>query len=364
MGKMRMRHLGKDAYGCYHECHEESSQFYRRSTADTFWGSPAFIERSSVNLGICISLQGGWIPGAAEEASFDSVRRIALFAEEVGFDSLWLPDHLLNPIHGERAPCLEGWTVAAAVAPLTSRVKIAHPTLSAAFRHPAVLAKQAATLQEISGGRFWLGLGAGFFEPEFRSYGLPWAEHGARIARVREALEVIRRLFSEETVDFLGDYYALENGTLEPKPRPRPLIWYGGDSEPSREVAADLADGWLTIGRSPEDVRSKLADMDERIRRRGRRTALRIGVLTGLVFVGKSAADARDRAHRLLSPEETERALSDALVGGPETVARQIEQYARLGVDQLILRFHPGLESLERFAELMRPYSIIRRSAS
>jgi alkanesulfonate monooxygenase SsuD/methylene tetrahydromethanopterin reductase-like flavin-dependent oxidoreductase (luciferase family) len=122
-----------------------------------------------MQLGVCISLQGGWVPGHPEPVSFDYVRRIALFAEEAGFDALWLPDHLLNPIHGERAPCLEGWTVAAALAPLTKRVVLAHTTLSVTFRSPAVLAKQATTLQEISGGRFWLSLGAGFFEPEFRA---------------------------------------------------------------------------------------------------------------------------------------------------------------------------------------------------
>ncbi len=315
-----------------------------------------------MKLGICISLQGGWLKDLNEPVSFDSVRKIALFAEAAGFDSLWLPDHLLNPIHGERAPCLEGWTVAAALAPLTKRIKLTHTTLSAAFRYPAVLAKQAATLQEISDGRFWLSLGAGFFEPEFRAYGLPWAEHDARIARAREVLQIIKALFVEETVDFQGEYYRLEQGILEPKPRPRPLIWYGGDSEPSRELALDHADGWLAGGAGPVEVRAKLQAMKEQLARRGPRRLL-YGLLTGLVIVRASDAQAQAAARRLVGEVGLEGALRTGLVGSPETVAGQIEQYAQSGVDQLILRFSPGLAELERFAEGVMPLRLSQGSS-
>lgn len=307
-----------------------------------------------MKLGICISLQGGWLKGLNEPVSFDSVRKIALFAEAAGFDSLWLPDHLLNPIHGEQAPCLEGWTVAAALAPLTKSIKLAHTTLSAAFRYPAVLAKQATTLQEISGGRFWLSLGAGFFEPEFRAYGLPWAEHDRRIARASEALQIIKALFAEETAEFRGEYYQIKEGILEPKPRPRPLIWYGGNSGPSRELALDHADGWLTSGEGLAEVRATLQEMNEQVARRERRRLL-YGLLTGLVIVRESDAQAQAAARRLLGKLGLERALRTGLVGSPGTVAGQIEQYAQSGVDQLILRFSPGLAELERFVERVGP---------
>lgn len=308
-----------------------------------------------MELGLCISLQGGWVPGRPEPVHFEYVREIALLAEEAGFASLWFPDHLLNPIHGERAPCLEGWTVAAALAPLTKQVVLAHTTLSVAFRNPAVLAKQAATLQEISGGRFWLSLGAGFFEPEFRAYGLPWAEHPKRIARAREALRIIRRFFAEETVDFREEFYALEGGVLEPKPEPVPLLWYGGNSQPSRELAAELADGWLTTGTGEglEDMRAKLADIRKRVGRHGRDPeGFRVGVLMGLVFVRESDEEAREAAVRVLGEEGARRARQSGLVGSPKTITQTLESYARLGVDPLILRFSPGLEELERFAEL------------
>ena len=306
-----------------------------------------------MRLGICISLQGGWVPGRPEPADFGYVREIALLAEEAGFASLWFPDHLLNPIHGERAPCLEGWTAAAALAPLTKRVVLAHTTLCTAFRNPAVLAKQAATLQEISGGRFWLSLGAGYLEAEFRAYGLPWAEHAQRIARAREALQLIRRLFVEETVDFRGEFYALEGGALEPKPDPVPLLWYGGSSEPSRELAVERADGWLTTGGGLEDVRAKLADIEERLGYHGRTPEeFRVGVLTGLVFLRETDEEAQKAAVRTLGEEGARRARQAGLVGSPKTVAQALQAYAQLGVDPLILRFSPGLEELQRFVEL------------
>lgn len=142
---------------------------------------------------------------------------------------------------------------------------------------------------------------------------------------------------------------------MEPKPHPRPLLWYGGNSAPSRELAADLADGWLTVGGGIDDVRAKLRDMDERLKRRGR-ARLRCGVLMDPVFVRESDEEAQKAAGRLLGEAGLKRVLQTGLVGSPETVIERLEAYARLGVDQLILRFSPGLEELERFARYVLPH--------
>ena len=131
-----------------------------------------------VRIGLYLPVYGGWLPqsGSAKAlesgVSFDGdgehpptyayVKRVAVKAEEIGVDSLWIPDHMLNPIKGEKAPSLEAWTLATALAEATDKVIIAHTTLCEAFRYPAVLAKQGATLADISGGRFLLSLGAGW----------------------------------------------------------------------------------------------------------------------------------------------------------------------------------------------------------
>jgi len=162
-------------------------------------------------------------------------------------------------------------------------------------------------------------------------------------------LQIIKALFTEETVEFRGEYYQIRGGILEPKPRPRPLIWYGGDSGSSRELALTHADGWLTGGGGLEETRDKLHRMNEQVARLGRGRLL-YGLLTGLVIVRASDAQAQAEAGRLLGKV--------GLVGSPQTVARQIEEYAQLGIDQLILRFSPGLAELERFAEEVMPFWI------
>ena len=118
----------------------------------------------TIKIGIYLPVYGGWLRGVEEEENlptYDYVKKVAIEAEKIGIDSLWIPDHLLNPIKGERSPCLEAWTVAAAIVEATDRI-ISHTTLCEAFRYPAVLAKQAATLAEISKGRFLLSIGAGW----------------------------------------------------------------------------------------------------------------------------------------------------------------------------------------------------------
>ena len=140
----------------------------------------------TIKIGIYLPVYGGWLRGVEKEENlptYDYVKKVAIEAEKIGIDSLWIPDHLLNPIKGERSPCPEAWTVAAAIVEATDRIIISHTTLCEAFRYPAVLAKQAATLAEISKGRFLLSIGAGWFRREYEAYGLPFYEHNDRVDR-------------------------------------------------------------------------------------------------------------------------------------------------------------------------------------
>ena len=165
-----------------------------------------------IKVGIYLPVYGGWFGHTADEEerppTYAYVKQTALEAEKIGVDSLWVPDHLLNPIKGEQTSCLEAWSVAVAIAEVTEKVIIVHTTLCEAFRYPAVLAKQIATLSDISNGRFWFSIGAGWFKREYESYGLPFYQHDERVARAKEAIQIIKRLWEEDTVTFHGKYYS------------------------------------------------------------------------------------------------------------------------------------------------------------
>ena len=166
-----------------------------------------------IKLGLYLPTYGGWLRQTDREQeklpTYKYAREVAITAEKAGLDSLWIPNHMLNPIKGERALSLEAWTLAVGIAEATERINISHTTLCEAFRYPAVVAKQAATLSELSGGQFWLSLGAGWFKREYEAYGLPWLEHDDRVDRAREAIQLIKQLWEEDGVNFSGKYYSL-----------------------------------------------------------------------------------------------------------------------------------------------------------
>ncbi len=315
-----------------------------------------------VKIGLYLPVYGGWFPSrksAKAEAdgvyfekedekppTYDYVRQIALEAEKIGVDSLWIPDHMLNPIKGESTPALEAWTLAAAVAEATEKVVIAHTTLCEAFRYPAVLAKQAATLAEISKGRFWLSLGACWFKREFEAYGLPFYEHDERVNRAREAIQIIKRLWIEDRVTFKGKFYSIENGVLEPKPNPKPPIWYAGVSEASRNLVAEEVDGWLMRGCSVEEARRNVEDMYKRLDKVGR-DKIEFAI-PGLTFIRKTDDEAKKYLERIAEGRRNvlDRTLDTGLVGSPETVAQKIEQLNEVGIDHVLLQLTPTLAEL------------------
>ena len=171
-----------------------------------------------IKVGVYLPIYGGWFAsrgsgwgqadgtysiGEEEKLpTYGYVKQVATEAEKIGVDSLWIADHMLNPLKGDRAPSLESWTLATAIAEATERVVIAHTTLCEAFRYPAVLAKQTATLSDISRGRFWLSIGAGWFKREYKAYGLPFYKHDDRVDRTKEAIQIIKRLWQEDSVTF------------------------------------------------------------------------------------------------------------------------------------------------------------------
>ena len=189
-----------------------------------------------------------------------------LEAEELGFDHAWLVDHLVDTDGGPEDGCLEAWTLLAAIAAKTKRIRLGVLVSSNTFRHPAILLKEAVTVDHISGGRLVLGIGTGWHEDEHRRYGIDLPPAPERVDRFEEAVEVISLLMQQERTTFRGQYYQLDDARLVPRPvqRPRIPILIAAHRPRMLRIAARYADQWDTFGVIPgaatEGVETGLAD--------------------------------------------------------------------------------------------------------
>jgi FMNH2-dependent dimethyl sulfone monooxygenase len=307
-----------------------------------------------MRFGIMMPVYGGWTGNQqmSDPVSFEYMKQIALRSDKDEYHSLWVPDHLLNPIKGEEQPSLEAWTTLTALAPITQNVKLAHTTLCYAFRYPAVLAKMAATLDDVSNGRFILSMGAGWYEREFKAYGLEFIDHDLRVEATGEALQLIKELWTKSEVTFKGKYFNVEHAILEPKPvqKPRPPIWYAGDSEASQRVAAEHADVWLFSGISPATLAKRIKRFKERYSNQPMDYAM-----SAVTILDERQDKAVILAKGWFS-EKYEEVISSGLIGSPRHVINKIEKYAEIGVSYILLRFPVNTyDSAEKFGKEILP---------
>ena len=201
-------------------------------------------------------------------------------AESLGFDHAWLVDHLVDTDGPPEDGCLEGWTLLAAIAASTSRIRLGVLVSSNTFRHPALLLKEAVTVDHVSGGRVILGLGTGWHEDEHRRYGIELPAPGERVDRFEEAVRLIAMLMSQERTTFHGRHYRLEDARLQPRPlqQPRIPILIAAHRPRMLRIAARYADQWDTFAAIPgtategvgADLASRIARLDEACREIGR----------------------------------------------------------------------------------------------
>jgi F420-dependent oxidoreductase-like protein len=209
---------------------------------------------------------------AQHHLTWDELVRRTRFAENAGFDSAWVFDHF-KPLYADpKGTCLEGWTLLAALAPLTRRIRLGALVTGVTYRHPSVLTAQAVTVDHVSNGRLELGIGAGWFEEEHRQLGIDFPSARERVARLDEALHVMRQLMTSEDVSFDGTYFRLSQATYRPLPiqRPHPPIWIGGTGEKLMlPLIGRQADVWHGDGEIEALVR-KSGIVDEHARLAGR----------------------------------------------------------------------------------------------
>jgi alkanesulfonate monooxygenase len=322
-------------------------------------------------------------PDDPPDASWERNRRLVREAEALGFESTLLAQHLFH-VRDEERDQLETWTSCAALAAVTERIEII-AAIKPALLHPAVAAKMATQIEEISRGRFAINLVNAWFKPEFERSGIPFAAHDDRYAYGVEWLKVFRALIAGETVHFAGRHFTLDGMKLRPagRYRARPIIYAGGESEPARQLAADLADVWFMNGQSLANVTALIADM----RQRGRPAeALRYG-MSAFVIARETDAEAEaahaaalelarqdapllartlaaaDAANVMFKPLGTGEApqvgtnggTAAGLVGSYDTVAARIGAFAAAGVELFMLQFQPFEPEMRRFAAEVRP---------
>jgi probable F420-dependent oxidoreductase len=294
---------------------------------------------------------GVQLPEVEREVRWPEILDMARAIEDLGYDSIWLGEHLLYrwPDRAPRGPW-EAWATLAGLAAVTSRVTIGPLVACTAFHNPAILAKRADTIDEISGGRFVFGLGAGWNETEFRAFGVPF-DH--RIARFEEAFTIIRKLLSDGAVDFAGTYYQARDCELLPRgPRAGgPPLMIGSTGERMLRITAPHVDSWNAWYADTGNRTSGVA-------------ALKDKVDAACAEVGRDpAAIERTVAVQVRLPGGSGRTMGNestadtapALEGPIEAMADELRAYARAGIAEVQLVLDPiDRPSIERFAGVLR----------
>ena len=339
-----------------------------------------------MRYGYWLPIFGGWLRNVADEGmqpTWDYVRRLAQRSEKIGYDLTLVAELFLNDIKGIDAPALDAWSTAAGLAAVTETLELmvaVRPT----FHSPAMLAKQAANIDQISAGRLALNVVSSWWSDEARRYGVHFDKHDDRYARTAEWLHVVNEAWTAPRTTFTGKYYKVEDLVVEPKPvrSPRPVIYAGGESEAAKNLIARSCDAYVMHGDPPERIAEKIADMRRRRDAAGL-PPMKYGV-AGYAIVRDTEKEARDEVARITdvkpgSPgyanyqdwltntqleqrvtlEEysvSNRGLRSGLVGTAEQVGERVAAFEAAGADLLLLQFSPQLEEMERFAStVIRP---------
>src|SRR5205814_10362238 len=282
-------------------------------------------------------------------------------AETLGFDSAWVYDHFIPIFGNQDGPCLEGWTMLAALAAETHRLRVGVLVTGNTYRNPALLAKMATTVDQVSHGRLILGIGAGWFERDHTAYDFAFGSAHERARKLAEALQVITKLWSEDHPSFAGKYYQLDKAPFAPpnvqKPHP-PIVIGGPGKRWIVPLVARAADGWNAASRgTPDGIRERRAIIEAECRRIGRNPCPSdVSVLLPLVAITDiplAGPVVRFGARALSKKEVAQSILADS----PAAIQRRIRDYVEAGATEIILSLRPPFNRalLRRFAQDIMP---------
>ena len=347
-----------------------------------------------MRYGFWLPVFGGWLRNLDDEqmeTSWEYCSRLCQRAEQIGYDVTLIAELNLNDIKGVEAPSLDAWSTAAALAAVTKTLELmvaVRPT----FHSPALLAKQAANIDQISGGRLTLNVVSSWWRDEATKYGIAFDEHDQRYARTSEWLDVVDGCWREQEFTHKGPLYDVKQNVLSPRPvagrrlsglpvasptpSGRPTFYSGGESETAKNLIAAKCDAYLMHGDPPEIVGAKIADM------RKRREALGLGPMSfgvaGYTVVRDSDEEATAEVRRITDVKSSSRGYANyqqwitgskleqkvsledysvsnrglraGFIGTPEAVKERLAEFAAVGVDMVLLQSSPQAEEMERFA--------------
>jgi dimethylsulfone monooxygenase len=330
-----------------------------------------------MRFGYWMPIFGGWLRNVHDEGmpvTWPYIRDLAVQSEQDGFDLSLIAELNLNDIKGHRAPSLDCWTLAPAVAAATSTLELML-AVRPNYHSPSLTAKSLSTLDVVAPGRVSLNVVSSWWKDEAAQYGAPFDVHDARYARTEEWLDVVGRLLTQDTVTHSGPLYQLDGAVLEPKPSRVPPVYMGGESPKAKEIIASQADAYVMHGDAPDVIAAKVADLNGRRAAAGR-PPMTFGV-SGYVICRDTEAEAQAELDRILnvrsSPEAyasyqdfvegsqlesrvsleeysvSNRGLRSGLVGTPDQIADRLHAYERAGVGLMLLQFSPQREEMARF---------------
>jgi alkanesulfonate monooxygenase SsuD/methylene tetrahydromethanopterin reductase-like flavin-dependent oxidoreductase (luciferase family) len=288
-----------------------------------------------VDFGIQVEPQFGF--------SYDDILAIGKAGETAGFTRLWLSDHLFLNADAARTDCLEAWTALAALARDLKTIRIGPMVTCQSYRNPALLAKIAAGVDVMSGGRLEFGVGAGWKEVEYKAYGYEFPPAAIRVDELVDTIEICTRMWRDERATYRGTRYSIEDALCAPKPAQSPLpIWIGGSKPRIFRIAAKYGH-WMnhTAGDLTPDgirVRQEALDIACRDRKRDPKTLKRSAFLTLIVGATERDVDAlvADAAARAkLTPDQWRAARPSAIVGTPHDAMKRLREYAKIGIEHV-----------------------------
>ncbi|MFX0000752.1 MAG: LLM class flavin-dependent oxidoreductase [Candidatus Hermodarchaeota archaeon] len=277
----------------------------------------------------------------------------------MGYDSLWITDHLISP--KGRSHGLEALTILSALSTVTKKIRLGTYVLCNQFRHPSLLAKMVSTIDHVSKGRINLGIGAGWYKTEHISFGFNWDKLSIRVNHLKESILLMKKLWTEDNVYFNGEYYRIKNATLEPKPiqKPHPPIWIGGKSPAIKQLIVEEGNGWIPVLPSPEQLLKDLEEIKENMEKFNRD-------ITNLEVAFGGAAytlitDDEKLANMELKKISNNRNIPidklNCMIGNSSFIKKRIQLYKNIGVEHIVTGFldFPKLTSLRKFAKLVIP---------
>lgn len=289
---------------------------------------------------------------------YSALKKVVMECDRLGFDSVWIYDHLQFTY----GPTLECWTVLSAVAEATRRIRIGPLVTCNAFRYPSLIAKMAATVDMISNGRLNFGIGAGWHEDEAVAYGIPFPRGGQRVEMLDEALTIIKKLWTEDEATFKGKYYSVNKAVCLPKPvqKPHPSVLVGGGGDKMLRLIARHANAWNAGFESPDDFKVEVARLEKACKEVGQDLSKIENTFQSRIVIAEKDEDALKRAE--LWREERKGAPDDpdwkfAIKGSPQTCVDMLKAYVNIGVSHFTLLFADAatLKPLRLFAEGVLP---------